>query len=72
MTIDPELPSAEGFDVVVPAVAHKAYRELDFVEWLGASRPLIYDANNLLDDAARRRLRTCGLRVESTGRGAGL
>ncbi len=72
MTIDPELPSAEGFDVVVPAVAHKAYRNLDFVEWLGTSRPLIYDTNNVLTEATRHSLRAAGVTVESTGRGLGL
>ena len=72
LRLDPALPAADGFDAVVLAVPHKAYEELDFVDWLGSSRPLVYDANNVLAGTMRIRLRTEGFVVESTGRGLGL
>lgn len=72
ITIEPDLPSPQGFDAVVLAVDHRAYREMEMFDWIGEARPLVYDANNVLDDNTRRRLRESGVTVESTGRGAGL
>lgn len=67
-----ELPAPGEFDAVVFAVPHKAYREFDPAAWLGKARPIVFDADNVLPDAARARLRADGVRVESVGRGDGL
>ena len=67
-----DLPEAAGADVVVFAVPHNAYRELDVFGWLGASRPLVFDCDNVLSDATRSDLRKAGVTVQSTGRGDGL
>lgn len=70
--ISKDLPRPVDFDAIVFAVPHNVYRQLDVVAWLGNARPLIYDCDNVLSDGTRSRLRASGLRVESTGRGAGL
>ncbi len=72
LAIDEALPDPRQADVVVLAVPHRAYRELDLAAWLGAARPLVYDCDNVLSDATRAALRAVGLRVESTGRGLSL
>jgi UDP-N-acetyl-D-glucosamine dehydrogenase len=64
-------PSPEGVDVVVFAVAHPAYRELDLERWLGAARPRVLDAADVLARAQRALLDRLGCRVESIGRGVG-
>jgi UDP-N-acetyl-D-glucosamine dehydrogenase len=72
MQIPAELPDPSGADAVVLAVPHRAYRQLDLQAWLGSSRPLVYDADSVLDATTRARLRAAGFAVESTGRGMGL
>lgn len=72
MTLDSELPPAEGLDAIVLAVPHTEYSSLDFITWLGGNRPLILDANNVLSTTQREVLRKAGCAVESIGRGAGL
>jgi nucleotide sugar dehydrogenase len=63
------LPSAAGFDAVVFAVPHAAYRALDMASWLGGARPLIFDANNVLSAAQRAAVSAAGCRCYSIGRG---
>jgi len=65
------IPSPEGFDAVVFAVPHRAYRELDLAEWLGDARPAIFDGFSVLTAEQRRLLRAEGCRVASIGRGEG-
>lgn len=65
------LPEACGVDGIVLAVAHDAYRKLNFPEWLGKARPAVLDANNVLDDAQRRQLETIGVAITCIGRGSG-
>ncbi len=72
MTLPEQIPDPLDSDIVVFAVPHRAYRELDVVSWLGGARPLIYDCDNVLKRDMRAALRQAGIRVESTGRGIGL
>ena len=65
------LPRADGIDALVLAVAHAEYRAHDWAAWAGAARPLIFDANNVLDAPARARIKAAGLRLVSLGRGRG-
>jgi UDP-N-acetyl-D-glucosamine dehydrogenase len=64
-----DLPSPEGFDVVVFAVAHRDYQELDLRRWLGDQRPMIFDANRVLTQGQRRQLVELSCRFASIGRG---
>jgi UDP-N-acetyl-D-glucosamine dehydrogenase len=72
MPVPERLPATSGIDAVVFAVPHRVYKDLDVLDWLGDSRPLIYDCDNVLSGPTRSRLRAAGLVVESTGRGIGL
>lgn len=70
--VQTRLPDAEAFDAVVFAVPSHAYDGLDLKKWLGASRPAVLDANNVLTKTQRETLRSLGCQVESIGRGPGL
>ena len=72
MDLPVALPTPRGDDIVVLTLPHQDYRELDVTDWLGETRPLIFDVNNVLSDQQRRELRGHGCRVESAGRGTGL
>lgn len=63
------LPSCEGFDGVIFAVAHDEYAALDLTQWMGAGRPAVVDTNNVLTAAQREQLRRMGCRTASVGRG---
>jgi nucleotide sugar dehydrogenase len=65
-----ELPAVDGFDALVLAVSHAEYVGMDFAGWLGSSRPLVLDANNVLDTDRLRALAGAGCRVWAIGRGA--
>lgn len=67
-----ELPPARDFDALLFAVPHGIYADLDFPKWLGAARPAVLDATNVLGPEQRAQLRALGCRVESVGRGDGL
>ena len=54
------LPSPAGFDAVVFAVPHAEYRAIDMPRWLGAARPLVFDANNVLTAPQRAAARAVG------------
>jgi len=64
-----EPPSPAGFDAVVFAVPHKAYRELDIASWLGGARPAVVDSFDVLSTAQRSELAEVGCNVQSIGRG---
>jgi nucleotide sugar dehydrogenase len=64
-----DLPPLDGIDVVVFAVKHPAYRELDLERWLDGACPLVLDAADVLSAAQRAQLDRLGCRVESNGRG---
>ena len=64
-----EMPSAEGFDAVVFAVGHREYLEMDLLAWLGDSRPLVLDANDVLSGRMLEQLAEKGCIVWAIGRG---
>jgi nucleotide sugar dehydrogenase len=66
------LPNAKGFDAIVIATPHQAFIALDFLDWLGATRPVVLDTANVLTIQIRRQCRKAGIQVESIGRGDGL
>lgn len=68
-TLAAALPSPQGVDAVVLAVAHRDYQQIDVRGWLGDARPLILDANRVLTDAQRRAAIDAGCRCYSIGRG---
>ena len=70
MALAPALPSPDGVDAVVFAVAHREYRELDLATWLGGARPYVLDANMVLSAEQRQALANVGCRSGSIGRGA--
>jgi nucleotide sugar dehydrogenase len=70
--VQTELPTLDGIDAIVFAVANRVYRGLDLRAWLGRQRPAVLDANAVLTDAQRAALRAHGGRVASLGRGDGL
>ena len=72
LSLPDTLPNPGDFDAVVFAVAHALYKELDVAGWLGRMRPLVFDANRVLDDDTRRALRQRGVTVASIGRGGPL
>jgi UDP-N-acetyl-D-glucosamine dehydrogenase len=63
------LPSVAGIDAVVFAVQHKKYADLDLEAWLGDSRPIFLDANDVLTREQRSILSGLGSVVVSIGRG---
>jgi UDP-N-acetyl-D-glucosamine dehydrogenase len=64
-----EFPAAAGLDAVVFAVAHNTYRRLDVEGWLGAARPVIVDASDVLSPAQRATFARLGCTVAVMGRG---
>jgi len=70
LTVDPHMPPAAGVDAVVFAVPHHEYRAFDFRAWAGASRPLFYDAFQVLTSVQIEALRAAGCVVECIGRGS--
>ena len=64
--------SISKIDAIVFAVSHPEYRDLDLINWIQDKKILIFDANNVLTQLQRRKLREIGCRVESIGRGEGL
>ncbi len=68
-TVLPELPAVDGIDAVVFAVPHAEYSALDLEAWFDSARPAVLDANNVLSEAQRKRLRAAGCAFASIGRG---
>jgi nucleotide sugar dehydrogenase len=64
-----ELPAPEGFDAVIFAVGHEAYRNLDLPRWLAAARPLVVDAHAVLSADDLAAAAHAGCRVWGIGRG---
>ena len=62
----------ERVDGVILAVAHKIYRDIEFIQWLKENTSVVFDAAILLTDTQRADLRNHGIKVESIGRGEGL
>jgi UDP-N-acetyl-D-glucosamine dehydrogenase len=68
MRVHKDLPTND-LDAVVFAVAHKEYQMINFAEWLADKKPFILDANNVLTDEQREKLRKHGCQVVCIGRG---
>jgi len=64
-------PAFHGFDAVVFAVPHQMYREMDFRKMLNGSKPVIFDANNVLTTEQGQQIRNAGALFSSIGRGEG-
>lgn len=69
MKINRTLPNPDEFDVIIFAVQHKEYINLDIKTWLGDSNPLIFDANNVLTSSQLDSLKAANFNVLSIGRG---
>ena len=66
-----ELPIPVDYKVVIMAVPHRQYRELNLSDWaLGVD--LVLDANSVFNKKQRYLARMKGIRIESIGRGDGL
>jgi nucleotide sugar dehydrogenase len=72
IAVESNIPSPVGLDAVVIALPHAEYLTMDFIEWLGDSKPIIMDSSNVLTDEKRALLRSKNLSVYSIGRGEGL
>lgn len=66
-----DLPKSDNFDIVIFAVPHKQYRELNLTVW-GRVNTIILDANWVFSKEQRQLARDVGIKVESIGRGDGL
>lgn len=64
-----KLPGAEEFDAIVFAVPHSEFAKIDFVAWLGMSRPYVLDANRVLTSTQRNSLHGAGIAVSYVGVG---
>ena len=64
------MPAAQGWDIVVLAVAHRQFLDLDLGGWAGRSRPFVFDANGVLTRAALEALKQSGFSVAAIGRGS--
>jgi UDP-N-acetyl-D-glucosamine dehydrogenase len=67
-----DLPPLAGVDAVVFAVPHDAYRRLDAEDihaWLGAARPVVLDASDVLAGLQRETFERLGCTVSAIGRG---
>jgi nucleotide sugar dehydrogenase len=71
MVLPVELPKSQDFDAIIFATPHQLYRDLDLASW-GNKNTLILDANWVFNSKQRELSRTCGIRIESIGRGDGL
>jgi nucleotide sugar dehydrogenase len=59
----------EGYDAVVFAVAHHAYRVLEPAVWLAGSKPFVVDANMVLNPEQIEAFRKAGCTLKVIGRG---
>jgi nucleotide sugar dehydrogenase len=64
------MPPANDWDVIVLAVAHRQFVDLDIGRWAGHSRPLVFDANGVLTKRALEVLKQSGFPVAAIGRGS--
>ena len=64
-----ELPAATDYDVVIFAVAHREFCNLDVLSWLAGARPLVFDSNGVLGLETLAKLQAAGVPVGAIGRG---
>ena len=70
--LEGQFPNPKELDAVILCVAHKEYVNFDYIKWLNNSVLVIVDANNVLSESIRNKMRAKGTVVESIGRGSGL
>ena len=70
--LENQLPSSKELDAVILCVAHKEYIDFDYLKWLKNPDLVILDANNVLSESIRDKIRQTGAVLESIGRGSGL
>jgi len=63
------LPAPDGLDAVIFATAHGVYRDIVPANWLAGARPVVLDANDVLDASQRQAFRAAGCPVAAIGRG---
>lgn len=63
------IPSPQGFDAVVFAVPHQEYLDLDLIDWLQDSQPVILDANCVLKPQQVQALTKSDVNLAFIGRG---
>ena len=71
-SLERDIPPSEQLDAVVLCVAHKEYTNFNFVKWLKNPDLVIFDANNVLSESMRDKIRQTDVVIESIGRGSGL
>jgi len=71
MALLSSLSHIEKFDIVIFAVPHKQYCEMDLSILCGKTS-LVLDANSVFNKEQRQLIRSYGIRLESIGRGDGL
>lgn len=64
-----DLPTSDGFNVLVLTVPHREYADIDWVQWLNGKAILVMDANSVLTNEQVATLRGEGHTVISIGRG---
>lgn len=67
-----KIPTPVFVDAVVFAIPHRQFQELDLIDWLGNSAPMILDTANVITAEQRKAFREINIRVESIGRADGL
>ena len=72
VSLEIDIPNSKELDAVVLCVAHKEYIDFDYIKWLNKAKLVILDANNVLSELTRHKIRETGVVVESIGRGSGL
>lgn len=69
ISVDKALPFPPVFDILVFAVGHQMYMDIDFKTWLENATPGIFDANRVLSEKQITFLKQNGYRFGSIGRG---
>jgi len=64
-----DLPSPDGYDVLIFTVAHKEYTVLDMQKWLGNAQLAVFDANKVLSSEQINSLGKTKCHFASIGRG---
>ncbi len=64
-----DLPDPNDFDVIVLAVSHSQYKEINFASWLERFKGLFIDSNNVLSLNQISNLKKLNLKLRIIGRG---
>ena len=64
-----DLPDPNNFDVIVLAVSHSQYKEINFASWLERFKGLFIDSNNVLSNNQISNLKKLNLKLRIIGRG---